>query len=254
MNVFMAPSPEALGEQAASDAAHAITEAIAQHGKARIIVATGASQFATLRHLVAMPMDWSRVELFHLDEYLGLSPDHPASFRRYLHERILDVVPVGTAHLIDPDRGNTIDEVLADLTQAIRQKPIDVALIGIGENGHIAFNDPPADFETREAYRIVDLDDACKQQQVGEGWFASVDDVPDQAISMTVYQILQSHTIICSVPHAVKAEAVKKTLTQEPTPWVPATALKRHANATLYVDRASSATIPQDVLATLQRK
>ncbi len=244
MKVIVAENSRLMGELAARQAAEVINKAIEDHGTARIVLSTGASQFDTLSALVRQNVDWSRVEMFHLDEYIDLPETHPASFRKYLKERFVSRVPLKCAHFVDGTR-----EGIAVLTEELRSAPIDLGLIGIGENGHIAFNDPPADFETDEAYIVVNLDERCRRQQVGEGWFATVNDVPSQAVSMTVRQIMRCETIISCVPYAVKAEAVYKTLTSPLTPGVPATMLKQHAHFSLYLDGDSAARVNVDVAA-----
>ncbi len=193
-----------------------------------------------------MELDWSKVEMFHLDEYVGLPETHPASFRKYLKERFINIVHPGKVFLVDGE-GN-IQKNIAQLNKAIREEPVDLALIGIGENAHIAFNDPPADFETKEAYIIVDLAERCKKQQVGEGWFQTVDDVPKQAISMTIYQIMQSRVIISPVPYQVKAEAIKLTLENDLSNMVPATMLKKHKSVTLFLDEDSASLVDPKLL------
>ena len=241
MKVIVAKNPQMLGELAAREAARVITAAIAEKGAARIVLSTGASQFDTLASLVKEPVDWSKVEMFHLDEYVDLPETHPASFRKYLKERFVSKVPLKAAHFVDGTR-----EGIARLTEELRSAPIDLGLIGIGENGHIAFNDPPADFDTDEAYIVVTLDERCRRQQVGEGWFAGVDDVPKQAVSMTVKQIMRCETIISCVPYPVKAEAVRKTLMNPLTNIVPATMLKQHPRFSLYIDSDSAAQVNMD--------
>jgi glucosamine-6-phosphate deaminase len=224
-----------LGRRAALDAAARIRAAIAARGAANIIVATGASQFETLAQLVAAPgIDWPHVTVFHLDEYLGLSADHPASFRRYLRERFVDRLPLAAFHAID-GQADAGDECRR-LSELIRRHPIDVALVGIGENGHLAFNDPPADFNTEEPFLLVELDEACRRQQWGEGWFAALDDVPRQAISMSCRQILAAAAIVCSVPDERKAAAVRDAIEGPITPDVPASILQQHAQTTIYLD------------------
>jgi glucosamine-6-phosphate deaminase len=204
-------------------------------------LSTGASQFDTIQALIQSDVDWSCVEMFHLDEYIDLPETHPASFRKYLKERFISKVNLKAAHLVDGS-----PECIEGLTKELRKLPIDIGLIGIGENAHIAFNDPPADFETKEAYKIVDLDDACKKQQIGEGWFATIDDVPKQAITMTVFQILQCKTILSCVPYAVKANAVKATLENDKTNEIPATIMKGHNDFSLFLDADSAALIQED--------
>jgi glucosamine-6-phosphate deaminase len=240
MKVTITHDPEELGVVAAQDIAQGLASAIAANGRARLVLSTGRSQFETLAVLVRLPVEWHRVEIFHLDEYLGLSEQHPASFRRYLRERVLQWIDPASVHLIDPASAPSVERVLEELTAQIREEPIDVAVIGIGENGHIAFNDPPADMSTRAAYKVVDLDTQCRLQQVHEGWFASLEEVPKQAITMTVYQILQARHIVCPVPHAVKAQAIRDTLTNTTTSVIPATALWQHQDVHVYLDTASA--------------
>lgn len=237
LNVF--DTPAELGNSAAKKIAELLREAIRTKGEARIITATGASQFETLDALIQEEVDWSQVTMFHLDEYVGLPESHKASFRKYLKERFVGKLPLKAAFFVNGE--GDIEKNLTELTKELRKKPVDVAIIGIGENGHIAFNDPPADFETDAAYKVVDLDDRCKQQQVGEGWFDSIDQVPRQAITMCVKQIMAAEHIVTAVPHRVKAEAVYHTITREITPEVPATILKSHPDWNVYLDRESAA-------------
>jgi glucosamine-6-phosphate deaminase len=226
-----------MGSKAATAGAERIRRARAARGEAFIIVATGTSQFEMLGALVAEPgIAWSRVTAFHLDEYAGMSMDHPASFRRYLKERFVDRLPepIGRFHLIDAE-GDAAAECrrLAGLLSTI---DIDVAFVGIGENGHLAFNDPPADFETEEPYIVVELDEACRRQQLGEGWFHDLDAVPEQAISMSVRQIMKAATIICTVPDERKAGAVAGALDGPVTPHLPASILQRHPDCHVFLD------------------
>lgn len=232
-------TPAEMGLSAAERIASLLNAAIARQGYARLVLSTGASQFETLDALIHQPVDWSKVEMFHLDEYVALPESHPASFRKYLKERFVSKVNLKAAHFVEGD--GDVSACIARLTRELREKPVDVGVIGIGENGHIAFNDPPADFHTKEAYIVVNLDDRCKHQQVGEGWFATPDDVPKQAISMTVPQILSCRAIVSCVPHAVKQDAVQKTLQLAVSPNVPATVLKTHPEWYLYLDTASAA-------------
>lgn len=234
-----------MGRRAAAVVANALRTAINTHGRACLVVATGASQFTVLSALVeATDVDWSRVTGFHLDEYLALSADHPASFRRYLRERFVELVPQIQFHYvngeIDP-KGEC--QRLGRLLQA---HPIDVACVGVGENGHLAFNDPPADFITKEPFIIVELDEACRRQQLGEGWFASLEDVPRQAISMSIRQIMDSRIIVCSVPGSRKAKAVKATVEGPVTADCPASILQKHPQATLLLDRDSAHLLRRD--------
>ena len=241
MEVKVFENPVELGQVAAQYSAEIINEAIARKGKARIVLSTGASQFDTIQALIATDVDWSKVEMFHLDEYIGLPESHPASFRKYLKERFLNKVNIGKAFLVDGK--DDPQKVIAQLTAEIRKEPIDLGLIGIGENAHVAFNDPPADFGTEEAFICVCLNDTCKQQQVREGWFATTDDVPKQAISMSVHQIMQCRHIVSCVPYAVKAKAIKDTLENRLTNDIPATMLKKHPDFVLFLDRDSAALI-----------
>src|SRR5229473_6367182 len=218
-----------LGRAAAAQAAAAIRGAIQARGRARVVAATGASQFQFLEELTAEPgMDWGRVELFHLDEYIGLPMAHPASFRRFLHECLIDKTGITEFHLLNGEAD--AEQVIRQTSQAIAAAPIDIAFAGIGENGHLAFNDPPADFETEEPYIVVNLDEACRRQQFGEGWFPTLEAVPRQAISMSIRQLMKSEAIICSAPDARKAKAVQGAVNGPVTPQVPASILQQHPN------------------------
>jgi glucosamine-6-phosphate deaminase len=230
-----------LGSKAARFAAKKLDEAIKQNGDARLVVSTGSSQFETLQSLLNENVEWDKIEVFHLDEYIGLPVTHVASFRKYLNERFISHIKVKKFHSVDVE--GDIDNKIKSLTDEIRKKPVDLGLIGIGVNGHIAFNDPPADFDTREAYIVVNLDEECRMQQVNEGWFKSIDDVPLQAVSMTPWQIMQCRTIISCVPHKVKAVAVKNTLINSLTEIVPATMLKQHSDFHLFLDNNSASEI-----------
>jgi glucosamine-6-phosphate deaminase len=228
-----------LSRAAARHASRALRTAIDARGGVRIVAATGASQLDFLNALTAArDVDWTRVEMFHLDEYVGLPIDHPASFRRYLLDRLINKTGIRRYHLLDGERdaASVADRVGRDLAAA----PVDVAFVGIGENGHLAFNDPPADFAADEPYLLVTLDEACRRQQVGEGWFASVAEVPAQAISMSVRQILKSREIIAVVPDARKAQAVKTCVEGGVSPMAPASILQAHPKTTLYLDRDSA--------------
>jgi glucosamine-6-phosphate deaminase len=236
-----------LGEAAARQAADAIKRAISERGQARIIAATGASQFEFLGALTKTPgIDWAKVEMFHLDEYVGLTTTHPASFRKYLLERLIEPTGMANYHLLDGE--GRPDEVCRRVGEKIIASPIDVAFVGIGENGHLAFNDPPADFETDEPYIVVNLDEACRRQQVGEGWFAGLDDVPKQAISMTVKQILRAREIVCVVPDLRKAQAVKNCFEKEISPQFPASILRTHDNTIVYLDTESASLLVPETI------
>ena len=229
-----------MAKAAADEAALLIREATAARGRARIVAATGSSQIEFLEALVTAPdIAWGQVELFHLDEYIGLSGEHPASFQYYVRERILARVPVGRAWLLDGAADP--EEECKRVGEAIAAAPIDVAFAGIGENGHLAFNDPPADFETEEPFIVVDLAKRGRQQQVGGGWFASLAEVPRTAISMSIRQILKANAIFCLVSGARKAEAVKLCLEGEIGPMSPASVLRLHQNATVFLDRDAAA-------------
>lgn len=238
MEIIISQDKQGVGRKAAEKGAALIRQAIAEKGNAHIILATGASQFEMLSDLVRKDMDWSKVTAFHLDEYIGLPESHPASFRKYLKDRFVDIVHPGMFHYVNGENDPKAEcERLGDI---IRPVSIDVAFIGIGENGHIAFNDPPADFETEDPYLFVELDEACRRQQMGEGWFHSVEEVPQKAISMSVRQIMKSRNIICTVPDLRKAAAVKKTVEGPVTPSVPASILKKHSSTWLYLDKDSA--------------
>jgi glucosamine-6-phosphate deaminase len=227
-----------LASAAADRAGTIIQNSIAERGKARIIAATGASQFEFLDALTKKPaIDWGRVEMFHLDEYIGLEETHPASFCKYLHERLIDKVGVGQYHLLSGTADPAV--VMKDIGRKLQEAPVDVAFVGVGENGHLAFNDPPADFETEEPYVVVTLDEPCRRQQLNEGWFSILEDVPRQAISMTIRQILKANEILCIVPDTRKAQAVKNCFEGQVSPMAPASALQKHANTTVYLDAAS---------------
>lgn len=241
MNVKILANAQELGREAAAFSAKVLKDRIVEKGKARLILSTGASQFETLEALVKMDVEWNKVEMFHLDEYIDLSDQHPASFRKYLQERFVNLVPIHKVHFVNGE-GN-LQENIAALTREIRKEAIDLALIGIGQNAHIAFNDPPADFDTKEAYIVVNLDEKCKKQQVGEGWFSSVDEVPKQAITMTVYQIMQSEVIVSSVPHKAKARAIRDFFANDVNKQVPATILSTHPNYSLFLDEQSASEV-----------
>ncbi len=236
-------SAEELSSAAALHAAESFRDLLQRQETVRLLVATGASQLLFLQRLTEQPdLDWRRVELFHLDEYIGIGREHPASFARYIYERVVVPTGLGRYHLLD-GRANP-DEVVATMSELIRQAPIDLAFAGIGENGHLAFNDPPADFETEDPYLIVELDQRCRLQQVGEGWFSSLDDVPRRAISISVRQLLQSREIISVVPGKQKAMAVHACLSGQVTPLAPASALRLHPKTSLYLDRDSASLLP----------
>ncbi len=247
MNVHIEATAEMMGVAAARAGADKIRTALEAHGESFIILATGASQFEVLKALVQEPgIDWQNVTVFHLDEYAGLSMDHPASFRRYLKERFVDQLDtaVKAFHYISGE-GDTAEECqrLAGIIQPVK---IDVAFIGIGENCHIAFNDPPADFETEDPYIVVDLDEDCRKQQMGEGWFTDLEAVPERAISMSVKQTLKARSIICTVPDARKADAAQKAIEGPITPDAPSSILQTHADCKIFLDQASASALERE--------
>ena len=246
MKIIRCQTPAELGQKVAEATAQILKKAIADKGVAYLLVSTGASQFTTFEALLKTDIDWTKVEMFHLDEYINMPDTHPASFIKYLKERFANHVSLKAAHYVETTV--SVDEIIARLTKELDAKPIDLGLIGIGENAHIAFNDPPADFEDEAAYKIVKLDEACRRQQFGEGWFPTFDDVPTEAISMTVKQILKCKKIISAVPFKVKAQAIYNTFTaKEITPDIPATALRMHKDVTVYLDADSASLIDENL-------
>jgi glucosamine-6-phosphate deaminase len=243
-----------LGRAAAEQAANAIRRAIAERGQARIIAATAASQLEFLDALTKAPgIDWSKVEAFHLDEYVGLPATHAGSFRKMLTEQLVAKTGIERYHLLPGDAADPAGAV-REIGKEIVSAPIDIAFLGIGENGHIAFNDPPADFNTEEPYIIVNLDEACRQQQVGEAWFADISQVPKQAISMSAKQILKAKEILAVVPDKRKAQAVKACFEGEISPMAPASILRRHPNATVYLDTNSASMLGEALQTALKAK
>ena len=247
MEKFIFDSPGEFGRAAATAAVTAIRHAIDEKQSAHIILATGASQFETLGHLTRTDqIDWSKVTMFHLDEYIGLDESHPASFVRYLKERFVDEVgDLKAVHFINGQAEDAQQECRR-LGEILSEHRVDVGLIGIGENGHLAFNDPPADFETEDAYLIVELDEACRKQQVSEGWFETLDQVPRQAISMSVHQIMKCQALIASIPDQRKAAAVQKCVEGEISPMCPSSILQRHSDCKLFLDRPSASLLKSD--------
>lgn len=245
MKITVSENKQALGKLAAQNGIHAIQEALAKKPRIAIILATGASQFEMLENLTGADIDWSRVTIFHLDEYIGLPEDHKASFRRYLHERVVDKLPslyrfVGVNGSAD-NIGNEIER----LNRLIREQEIDVCFAGIGENAHLAFNDPPADFTTTEPFLQVTLDEACRQQQLGEKWFNSLEEVPTQAISMSIQQIMRSGVLILSIPDRRKAQAVKMALEGPVDNSVPASIVQQHPDCRVFLDTESASLLSE---------
>jgi len=233
---------KALGEAAADTVATLLRAAVDKKGRAVAVFATGASQFDFLAALRARDdIDWKRVAAFHLDEYLGIGPDHPASFRRYLREHLFDAVKPGEVHFLEGDADDPEAECERYARLLAEAGPADVACIGIGENGHIAFNDPHvADFDDPKTVKVVELDEACRRQQLGEGWFPTLEDVPKRALTQTIPAIMSALAISCVVPDKRKAEAVKNAVEGPIEPSCPASILRRHPNCVLYLDRDSA--------------
>ena len=243
MRVVICESPGAAGEYGAAEVAARLNQVLAAGGRARMLLSTGQSQFETLRSLVRRPVDWAGSTPSISTSTSGSGADHPASFRRYLTERVADVVPL-SMHLVDPSSPSS----LAELSTLVAAAPMDVALIGIGENGHLAFNDPPADFETTQPYLEVELDARCRAQQLREGWFAELQDVPKRAVTMSVHEIMRAGEIVSVVPHEAKAPVITRLLADEAvTPELPATMLRRHDRATVVLDRASAGLLPAEL-------
>ncbi len=247
MKVYIDANAKFMGKRAAEETVKQIKEAVEKRGECRLLLSTGASQFEMFDALATMDAPWNQVVMFHLDEYVGMPATHNASFRKYLTERFIDKVHPKAYFFVNGE--GDVEENLRQLTKEVRRAPMDVALIGIGENGHIAFNDPPADFDTEEAYMVVELEERCKKQQMGEGWFATIDDVPDRAITMTVNQIMKSRVILSVVPGKRKAEAIKMTIeAAEITNQVPATRLREHPDWILYLDEDSASMVDRTKL------
>ena len=251
MKIIVKNDPYELGRAAGHLAAGVIRDSIQNKGRAAIILATGTSQFETLNQLTGEDIDWSRVIMFHLDEYIGLPESSPASFRRYLKERFIQKVsPLKEIHLLNGEEDPVAE--CNRLNQIIKKTPIDLTLLGIGENGHLGFNDPPADFNTEDPFIVVSLDEKCRQQQYGEGWFKSTDDVPREAITMSIYQIMKSIQIICSVPDSRKAVAVRDCFENKPDPLYPASILQKHSKCVCFIDKSSSALLDKNIFSVYE--
>ena len=252
MHITVEDNAETMASAAAEFIASKLNEAISTKGGARLLLSTGESQIAVLMRLREKDLPWGKVAAFHLDEYIGLPASHEASFRKYIRERFVEPLKPGAMHYVNGE--GDVRANIASLTGEIRKAPIDLALVGIGENAHIAFNDPPADFDTREAYIVVTLDEACKKQQVGEGWFESVDEVPKQAVSITVYQMMLAKTIVSVVPGVRKAAAVRDTLSSPVvTNGIPATKLREHRDWRLFLDAGSASLTGREFLRSVLR-
>jgi len=240
LDIAVYSDADAMGEAAADFVTHKLNEAIQEKGSANLILATGASQFSFLNALQEKTIDWKKITVFHLDEYKGISEKHPASFRRYLKERILDAVAPKKIFFLAGDSVD-LEKEMSAYAKTLEQHPIDIACIGIGENGHIAFNDPPvADFDDPKWVKLVELDQDCRNQQLGEGWFPSLDDVPRQALTLTIPAIMRSKTISCVVPDRRKATAVHRTLYGEIDTQCPASILRKHPDTKLFLDTYSA--------------
>ena len=252
MNISVYSDRRSLGAAASERAAKVIREAILDRGSARVIAATAASQKEFLEALTSAPgIDWPRVEVFHLDEYIGLPITHPGSFRKMLLEQLINKTGIVNYHLLDGD-GDVVS-VLTRASAALASAPIDIAFLGIGENGHLAFNDPPADFETEQPYLTVNLDEACRRQQVGEAWFSALSQVPQRAISMSVRQIMKAKELLAIVPDSRKAAAVKLCFEGEISPMAPASILRSHPRATVYLDKDSAALLSPELYSSAAR-
>ena len=246
LSIYIYKDKYQLGKAAADAAEKYISNAIKERGEAVIILATGASQFEFLDSLTKRNLNWNKVVAFHLDEYVGISDTHPASFRLYLRNRIIEKVGIGTYYLIEGDNQD-VEQECKRLDEIFSQYTVDVAFVGIGENGHLAFNEPPASFDDKQSYKIIELDVKSRRQQMGEGWFNTLDQVPEKAITMTIPAIMKSKAIICTVPDARKAEAVKKTLSNDVSPEFPASILRQHPDTSLFLD-IDSASLLDDLL------
>ncbi|HGN1706644.1 TPA: glucosamine-6-phosphate deaminase [Providencia rettgeri] len=245
MNIIISEDKQMLGKKASQMGALAIKQALSKKADIAIIVATGASQFEMLENLINEDIDWSRITIFHLDEYIGLDEGHPASFRRYLQERLINKLPSLKQFIGVNGSAENIEEEIQRLNHIIRQYDIDVCFAGIGENAHLAFNDPPADFNASSPYLVVNLDEACRKQQLGEKWFTHLDEVPKQAISMSIPHILSSKTLILSVPDLRKSTAVKNTVEGEITNQVPASIVQQHQDCHIFLDKDSASLLSE---------
>ena len=243
MQVSISATKKEMGQKAAACGAEVIRKAISERGEANVVLACAPSQNQTYDALVEEPgIDWSKVNVFHLDEYVGLKADHPASFRLNLHKTILDRLPqpVKSFHAIEGD-ADDLKQFIKDLDAEIKKCVIDVAFVGIGENGHVAFNDPPADFEIEDAYLVAELDEACRRQQYGEGWFPTMEAVPKTAVTMSCKQIMRAKAIVNTVPDTRKAKAVGLALEGPITNMVPATIMRNHSEYNVFLDQEAAA-------------
>lgn len=250
MKLSIFNTPEEMGVSAGKRAAEILRNTIAERGEANIILATGASQFDVLKQVLSeKDIAWDKVTMFHLDEYIGLPLSHPASFRKYLLDRFINVIKPSFKKVVLINGEEDGEEECQRLGELIKEYPIDLAFVGFGENGHLAFNDPPADFDTEEPYIVVNLDDVCRKQQFGEGWFESFDAVPKQAISMSIKQIMKTKHLICSVPDTRKAEAAKNCLNGEVSNLHPASILQTHPSCEYFLDKNAASILPESIIA-----
>ena len=241
MQLRLIPDPATIATQVAEHGARILREALARHGEATLVAATGMSQLAMLHQLARAPgIDWARTTVFHLDEYIGLPATHRASFRRYLRERFLAHLPAQPAFVGIQGDAPDIAAELARLNQLLASRRVDLGFAGVGDNGHLAFNDPPADFTVESPYIEVRLDDISRRQQAGQGWFDDIDQVPRRAISMSVRQILRCQHLLLTVTGAHKAQALHNTIEGPIDPACPASAVQQHALCTVYIDAAAA--------------
>ena len=241
MQVCVYGTNDELGVAAADDLVRILVDAIAERGEAAIIVATGNSQLSFMKALRAREeIDWSKVHVFHMDEYLGIPANHPASFRRYIREKLTDIVDARAFFGVEGDAPDVEAEMARYAALLHQYEPV-ACVLGIGENGHLAFNDPPADFQHPEPIQVVTLAESARLQQVGEGHFASLEEVPEQAITLTIPTLLKPPSVLAVVPEARKASAVQAALEGPITPDCPASILRTHGHVTLYLDTESAA-------------
>ena len=246
LDVHVAVSNDELSAAAAEAFASAVRCALMEKAEIAVILATGNSQLSFARIVGERDdIDWSRISILHMDEYLGMREGHPASFRRWIQENIVQRVGPKAFHGVQGDH-EPVEEELERYAGLLRELDPAICVMGIGENGHLAFNDPPADFETRDLIRVADLDEACRKQQVGEGHFASLEDVPHQALTLTVHALLRPETVLVLTPAARKARAVKVTLEGPVTPSCPASILQTQPQAHLYLDQESASLLDRD--------
>lgn len=246
MDVRIYRNVEEMATAAAELAARKLLQCIAEKERVSFMAATGVSQLAFISALTRhSEVDWHKTTMFHLDEYVGLPETHTASFRNYLREHLVNIVHPGQTHFIDGNASDLVGECTR-LTKLVSEHGLDVAFVGIGENGHLGFNDPPADFDTQKIFEIVQLTETCRAQQVHEGWFPNIEDVPREAVTITIPGIMRAESIICNVPESRKAVAVKNAIAGSITPMCPASILKKHSDAMIFLDRDSSSMLDRN--------